>query len=189
MAPRTTTDELLAEIGRRIDRLDGDAHAAAERERTVQQRIAMLRRDEARTRAAVEEAVASIEHNVRDLDVRVDLAERSSAADLAEDLDAFLDAVVGELRAWDVYLERRQVRAAMSGAPDRERAEAAITELRRCWNRVRQRLGEVRSASEEARHEGRRRVQDARDEFEGRAAELEAGWTVGERWGAWGRVD
>jgi hypothetical protein len=117
------------------------------------------------------------------------MAERSSAADLAQDLGTFLDAVTGELHAWDVYLERRQLEAAMTEGPERERAEAAISELRRCRIVVRERVGEVRSASDEAPRDVRNRVQAARDELEGRAAELEAAWTEEERCHACSLVD
>lgn len=178
MPPTTTTDELLADIGRRIDRLDAGTHAAAADVRiAARRRVAVLRIDEAAIRAAAQDAVACLEHSVRDLDARVDVAERSGAADLAGDLGAFLDAVIAELRAWDVYLERRQLNAARTGRADRERAEAAISELRRCANAVRKSVADAHPASGEARRDGRRRVQAARDELEGRAARLEAALT------------
>jgi uncharacterized coiled-coil DUF342 family protein len=91
-----------------------------------------------------------------------------------EDGATFVAAVGAELRRWDAHLERLQVKAATTERSARERAEAAISELRRHRTTLSQRLGEVRSASAEARSEGRKSVQAARDELKQRAAEVAA---------------
>jgi hypothetical protein len=182
----TTTDELLIQIRGRIERLGAGSPDGLTQ---VRRRVAALRRDEASTLAAVQDVAASVEHSVRDLDARVEIAERSTAADLAEDLGAFLDAVIGELRAWDVYLERRQLRAALTLGADRPRAEAAIRDLRRAVDAVRQCVVEVRAAAGEAQDDGRKRVQGARDVLERCAAESQPGLSFGERCCACRHVD
>ena len=179
-----TTDELLAEIGGRIERLDTGPQEGLKRGR-----IAVLRRDEAYTRGAIREGAVCVEHGVRNLDARVEIAERSVAADLAQGSGAFLDAVMREMQAWDLYLERRQLGAAMTAGLDRDRVEAAISELRRCTNAVRERVAEVRSPRGAAPHRGRRRVQVARDDLERRAAAFGATWTDWEAFDGTGRVD
>jgi hypothetical protein len=100
----------------------------------------------------------------------VDAAGQSTTADLAQDSRTFLETVATELRNWDMYLERLQVRAAARAGSARERAEAKISQLRGQRNALSQRLGEVHSATEE----GWTRVQAARDDLERSAAEVQA---------------
>ena len=100
----------------------------------------------------------------------VDAAGQSAIADLAEDSWTFLESVATELRNWDTYLERLQVRAAGRAGVAREQAEARISELRGRRNALSQRLGELRSATEE----GWTRVRAARDDLERSAAEVQA---------------
>jgi hypothetical protein len=99
-----------------------------------------------------------------------DAAGQSATADLAQDRGTFLETVATELRNWDMYLERLQVRAAGRAGSAREQAEARISELRGRRNALSQRLGEVHSATEE----GWTRVQAARDDLERSAAEVQA---------------
>lgn len=100
----------------------------------------------------------------------VDAAGQSTTADLAQDSRTFLETVATELRNWDMYLERLQVRAAVRAGSAREQAEAKISQLRGQRNELSQRLGEVHSATEE----GWTRVQAARDDLERSAAEVQA---------------
>jgi seryl-tRNA synthetase len=99
-----------------------------------------------------------------------DAAGQSATADLAQDRGTFLETVATELRNWDMYLERLQVRAAVRAGSAREQAEAKISQLRGQRNELSQRLGEVHSATEE----GWTRVQAARDDLERSAAEVQA---------------
>ena len=99
-----------------------------------------------------------------------DVAGRSTTADLAQDSRTFLETVATDLRNWDMYLERLQVRAAGRAGSAREQAEARISELRGRRNALSQRLGELHSATEE----GWTRVRAARDDLERSAAEVQA---------------
>jgi hypothetical protein len=99
-----------------------------------------------------------------------DASGQSAAADFAQDCGAFLETVATELRNWDIYLERLQVRAAGRAGGARAQAEARISELRGQRNVLSQCLGELHSATEE----GWTRVQAARDDLERSAAEVQA---------------
>jgi hypothetical protein len=99
----------------------------------------------------------------------VDAAGQSATADLAQDSRTFLETVATELRNWNMYLERLQVRAAARAGSAREQAEARISELRGRRNALSQRLGEVHSATEQ----GWARVQAARVDLERSAAEVQ----------------
>ena len=99
----------------------------------------------------------------------VDATAESATADLAEESRTFLETVATELRNWEKYLERLQVRAAARAGTAREQAEAKISQLRGQRNELSQRLGEVASATEE----GRTRVQEARDDLERIAGEVQ----------------
>ena len=101
--------------------------------------------------------------------VVVDATAESATADLAEDSRTFLETVATELRNWEKYLERLQVRAAARAGTAREQAEAEISRLRGQRNKLSQRLGEVPSATEE----GCTRVQEARDDLERIAGEVQ----------------
>ncbi|MBV9050373.1 MAG: hypothetical protein JOY58_19045 [Solirubrobacterales bacterium] len=169
------TEERLNELGRRIDALDASAEAGTQQaDRVRQRRVAGLRTREASARAALLAAAASIEENLLQLETRVTIAERAAAADLAEDMNRFLGAATEELRSWDVYLERLQVKIAMTAGIAREESECAIGELRRHRNKLDARVREAPSTSVEAWSDARERVQAARDELESRAAEVEA---------------
>ena len=100
----------------------------------------------------------------------VDAARQSAIADLAQDPRKFLESVATELRNWDMYLERLQVRAAGRAGSAREQAEARISELRGRRNALSQCLGEVHSVTEV----GWTRVQAARHDLERNAAEVQA---------------
>ncbi|MBV8991732.1 MAG: hypothetical protein JO372_24505 [Solirubrobacterales bacterium] len=102
------------------------------------------------------------------------IAERAAAADLAEDMNRFLGAATEELRSWDVYLERLQVKIATTAGIAREKSERAIGELRRHRNKLDARVREGPLTSVEEWSDARERVQAARDELESRAAEVEA---------------
>jgi hypothetical protein len=104
------------------------------------------------------------------LQARIDVAEHSLAADVAEDWASFAAAVEAELRSWDIYLERLQTSAATRTWPAREQAEAAIGDLRSRRIAVGELLARAGATSKEATH----RVTTARDDLEQRADELSA---------------
>jgi chromosome segregation ATPase len=173
MPTSTTTETQLAQIHRRIDRLDLSARGAGEAAIGLRRRVTVLRRQEASARADVSEAAARVEQSVRRLDETVGLAEKRAVADVADDAEGFLDAVSSELHDWDVCLERLQLRAATAAGSGRRRAEAAIRELRRRRNALGESIADVRSAGE-AWRERRGRIRAARDALERGVAETQA---------------
>ena len=52
------------------------------------------------------------------------------AAEFAAGEEQFNDALQAELHRWDAYLNRMQAKAAAKSGAERERAEAAIADLR-----------------------------------------------------------
>ncbi len=180
MALPATTEARLEELGRRIDILAASTQGKTEETRLgIQRRVAVLRKRQAAARVAVHDAAASVEQSMLQLATRVDIAEQSAAADMAEDVGTFIAAVTEELHGWDVYLERLQVKAATAAGNGREPAEDAIRELRRHRNALGARLAEVTSTSGEAWREVREHVRAARGELESRGAEVEAGLSEG----------
>ena len=94
------------------------------------------------------------------------------AADVSDDWATFADAVEGELRSWDNYLERLQTSVAAKAWKAREQAEAAIGDVRTRRLAIDERLAQARAATHDARAEQRQRVTAARDDLERKAAEL-----------------
>ena len=101
------------------------------------------------------------------IEIELDIAAAAIAGDLADDAASFAAAVAGELAAWDLYLERLQVRAAYLPDRPREAAEEALRGLRHNrhalarllaaaesapsgWRAVRDELGAVRRELERA---------------------------------------
>ena len=140
----TTIEEQLAAVRNRIERL----HSSAPTPR--------LRRHR--------DVVADIEQRLAQLKTRLDVAERSLAADASGDWDTFAVAVAAELESWDTYLERLQATVATRAWHAREQAEAAIGEVRSRRLAVGERLAQG----------ARERVVEARDELEQQADELSA---------------
>ena len=168
-----SAEERLKELGRRIDLLDASMQAAQPR-LGIERRVAALRKGEASARAAMRDAAASIEGTMLHLGTRVNLAEHSAAADTAEDIVTFVAAITEELRSWDLYLERLQVKAATAAGSGRDQAEETISELRRYRNAFRRHVVQAASPSGEGWREVREHVQAARDELDARSAEMEA---------------
>jgi hypothetical protein len=131
----------------------------------VRHRIEQLRSSEAAPRLQRHlDLVDDVEQRLAQLKTRLDVAERSLAADASGDWTAFAAAVEAELESWDTYLERLQTTVAMRAWHAREQAEAAI--------------GDVRSrrlaVNDSLAHGARERVTEARDELEQKADELSA---------------
>jgi hypothetical protein len=170
----TTNADQLAEIRRRIDRLQAFAQAgSAENSPRIRRHLDALRREEASIVAAAPEAADHVE-KVGQLQTRLVVAENSLVADSCEDWTTFARAVEDELRSWDTYLERLQTTAATKDGTARERAEAAIAEVRTRRIAVHDRLTQARRNVNGAWHEQRKHVSAARDELERKADELPA---------------
>jgi len=171
----TTIEDPIKEACRRIDRLQAFAHngAVADRAR-VQRHLDALHWEEASVLAAADEAPNEIEEKLGRLRTRLAVAESSLAADFSEEWTTFAAAVEDELRSWDTYLERLQATAAEKTSDARDRAEAAIAEVRRQRIAVYDRLAQARGQVDGAWREQRNHVSAARDQLERKADELSA---------------
>lgn len=140
----TTIEEQLARVRHRIERLHSSGAAPR-----LQRHL---------------DLVEDVEQRLAQLKTRLDVAERSLAADASGDWATFAAAVEAELESWDTYLERLQTTVATRAWHAREQAEAAI--------------GDVRSrrlaVDDSLAHGVRERVTEARDELEQKADELSA---------------
>ena len=170
----TTIKDPIEDARRRIDRLHAFAHsgAAADSSR-IRRHLDALHREEASVLAAAREAPEEIEEKLGQLRTRLAVAENALVADISDEWTTFAAAVEDELRSWGVYLERVQATAAKAGNA-RERAEAAIADVRTERIAVHDRLAQARADVNGAWHEQRNHVSAARDELERKADELPA---------------
>ena len=150
----TTIEEQLATVRSRIDALRAPGGASRFRRHVA--------------------VVADVEHTLEQLKTRLDVAERSLAADVSGDWATFVAAVESELESWDTYLDRLQTTVAARASQTRERAETAIAEVRSLRIAVGERLAETGYAVSNGWQEQRERVGAARDELEQKADELSA---------------
>jgi chromosome segregation ATPase len=151
---RTTIEEQLAEVRRRIEQLQ-TAGGTPRLQR---------RRD----------LVDDVEQKLAQLKTRLDVAERSLAADVSGDWPTFAAAVEAELESWDTYLERLQATVATRAWHAREQAEAAIGDVRSRRVAVDERLAQARDAAGDAWQAQRERVSAELEELEQKADELSA---------------
>ena len=167
-----TTKDPIEDARRRIDRLHAFAHsgAAADSSR-IWRHLDALRREEASLLAAARETPSEIEEKLGRLRTRLAVAESALVADISDEWTTFAAAVEDELRSWGVYLERMQATAAKAGNA-RERAEAAIADVRTERIAVHDRLAQAREHVNGTWHEQRNHVGAARDELEREADEL-----------------
>jgi len=166
----TTIDDRLAGIRPRIDRLAARARADAPR---VWRHLEPLRKAEGAVLAALRRGDSDeVEEKLAQLETRLDIAEHSLEADAAGDWASFAAAVEAELRSWDLYLERLQAGAAAKAWRTRERAEAAIGDLRSRRISAGERLAHVRRSSGDVSPAARKHVTAARNDLDKRAAEL-----------------
>ena len=165
----TTIEDQLAEVRRRIDRLQAHAQAGAPRNR---RHLDALHQEEAAVRAAVRQAPDEVEEKLGQLKTRLDVAEHSLEADASDDWATFAAAVEAELHSWDTYLERLQTSVAAKVWKAREQAEAAIGDVRSRRIALGERLAQLRDSAGAASQEARKRITAARDELEQKAAEL-----------------
>jgi hypothetical protein len=169
-------DESLAATGQRIDDLEARIRVhTPERRLSMRRHAVALRHEQANALAAARRAPAqTTDERAARLRSRLEVAEHSLDADLAEDRSAFTAAVEAELESWDRFIERLLTRAAEQTGPARDHAEAAITALRRQRISVNGRLDAVRAAGWNTWREERTRVSAARDQLEQMADDLSA---------------
>ena len=167
----TTNDDQLAEIRRRIDRLQAFVElGAAEGSSRIRRHLDALRREEAAALVAPDQ----LDEKLGQLKTRLSVAESSVVADVSDEWTTFAGAVEDELRGWDTYLERLQATAVAKAGNARERAEAAIADVRTQRIAVYDSLARARENVNGAWHEQRNHVGAARDELEQKADALSA---------------
>jgi hypothetical protein len=170
-----TIEDQLAQVGRRIARLQALAQTGLVAETArIQRHLDALHKEEASALAAVRRAPDEVEEKLGQLRTRLAVAEKSLVADISDEWTTFAAAVEDELRSWDTYLERLQATAVAKAGDARERAEAAIADVRTQRIAVYDRLAQAREDVNGAWHEQRNEVTSARDELEQKADELSA---------------
>ena len=167
----TTIEDQLAEIRRRINRVQAPTQASAPR---IRRHLDALHQEEEAVRAAVRQAPDEVEEKLGQLKTRLDVAEHSLEADGSDDWATFAAAVEAELHSWDTYLERLQTSVAAKAWKTREQAEAAIGDVRSRRIAVGERLAQMRDPAGATSQEARKHITAARDELEQKAAELSA---------------
>ena len=171
----TTIEDQLAEVRRRIARLQVLAQTGLVAERArIQRHLDILHQEEASVLAAVHDGPDEVEQKLGQLGTRLAVAENTLAADVSDDWATFAAAVEDELRSWDTYLERLQATAVAKAGNGRGQAEAAIADVRNRRIAVYDRLAQAREDVDGAWHEQRNRVGAARDELAKKADEVSA---------------
>ena len=169
-----TIKDPIEDARRRINRLCAVAHSGAAGDSSrIRRHLDALHREEASVLAATREAPEEIEEKLGQLRTRLAVAEYALVADISDEWTTFAAAVEDELRSWGVYLERVQAKAAKAGNA-RERAEAAIADVRTERIAVQDRLEQARADVNGAWHEQRSLVGAARDELGRKVDELPA---------------
>jgi hypothetical protein len=170
----TTIEDHLAEVRFRIDRMQARAPAGANGGAfpPIRRHLEALHQQEASVRAAARDAPDEVEQKLGQLRSRLDIAEHSLTADVSDDWAAFAAAVEEELRSWDTYLERLQTSVASKAWKERERAEAAISDVRGRRIAVEERLARALDGAGDGGQEQRKRVTAARDELVQKAHQL-----------------
>ncbi len=92
----------------------------------VRRHVDALRQEQANAQAAARHAPDPVDERLSRLRSRLEVAERSFDADLAEARSAFTAAVDAELQGWDVFAERLQTTAAARTGTARDQAETGI---------------------------------------------------------------
>lgn len=166
----TATNERLGEVRRRIARLEVEAQrGTADAKSRMQQYIDTLRQDEESARASARERAAAVDERLESLDNELQLAEHRVAAEFATTQEQFVDAIEAELHRWDTRLDRMQAKAAAKSGAARERAEAAIADLRQRRVSIGNSLDDMRTASGESWHGAKTRVLAELDDLKSKA--------------------
>ena len=144
----TATNERLGEARRRIARLEVEAQrGTADAKSRIQRYIDALRLEEESARASARERAAAVDQQLEQLDNELELAEHRLAAEFAATEEQFNDALQAELHRWDAYLDRMQAKAAAKSGAERERAEAAIADLRQLRVSIGKSLSDIGTAA------------------------------------------
>ena len=171
----TTIEDQLAVVRGRIRLLHALAQSGlvADGART-QRHLDALRREEACVQAAARRGPDEAEEKLGQLRTRLAVAENSLAAETSDEWATFAAAVEDELRSWDTFLERLQTTIAAKEWKTRERAEAAIADVRTRRIAVYDALAQARKRVNGTWHEQRNHVSAARADLERKADELSA---------------
>jgi uncharacterized protein YjbJ (UPF0337 family) len=168
-------DERLEQMRRQIDELEAKGRASTgETTSRIQRQLETLRQQEMNARAAAEQREDLFDEKFEQFEARFHVAQSAVAADLSQSREGFADAVDDELHQWDGYFERLQAQTVMRTTSARERAEAAIGDLRRRRNEIAEHVAEGRAASGGAWAEQKKHIGAARDDLERKADELTA---------------
>ena len=171
----TTIEDQLAEVRRQIARLQALAQTRpAAGGARIQRHLDALHQEEASVLAAVRGGPDEVVEKLGKLRTRLAVAENSLIADVSDEWTRFAAAVEDELRSWDTYLERLQATAVAKAGNARERAEAAIADVRTQRIAVDDLLAQAREDVNSAWHDQRNHVSSARDALEQKADELSA---------------
>jgi hypothetical protein len=171
----TTIEDQLAVIRGRIGLLHTLAQSGLVADRArIERHLDALRREEASVRAAARGWPDEAAEKLGQLRTRLAVAENSLAADVSDEWTTFAAAVEDELRDWGTFLERLQVTTAAKAWERRERAEAAIADVRTRRIAVYDALAQARERVNGTWHEQRNHVSAARDDLERKADELSA---------------
>jgi hypothetical protein len=170
-----TPEDMLAEIRRHIDELEARADSGEAQARArLQDRLDLLREEEASAWAAVREKAEAVDEKLRQLEIEIAIAENRLVSEMTDDATSFAEAVEAELNDWDAAIERLQMRAATKAQDAREQAEAEIAALRRARNRASERLTALRASSLDTWRQQRDRVTEALDDLERKVREAAA---------------
>jgi DNA repair exonuclease SbcCD ATPase subunit len=166
----TATNERLGEAHRRIARLEAEAQrGTADAKSRMQRYIDTLRREEESARASARERAAAVDERLEHLDNELEIAEHRVAAEFAATEEQFADAIEAELHRWDTYLDRMQAKAATKSGAARERAEAAIADLRQRRVSIGESLTEVGTVADDDWYDAKSRVLAKLDELKSHA--------------------
>jgi hypothetical protein len=166
----TATNERLGEVRRRIARLEVETEqGTADAKSRLQRYIDTLRRDEESARASARERAAAVDARLEQLDNELELAEHRMAAEFAATEEQFVGAIRAELHRWDAYLDRMQAKAATKSGAARERAEAAIADLRQRRVSIGQSLSDFSTVAGENLHDAKTRVLAELDDLKSKA--------------------
>lgn len=186
------TDNRLDEMHERIGELETKAQEAGDRaKQSIEGQVEALRQHEAAARAAAREAhevrtrnVAAhaeaaetklrqvdgaADAKVEQLQTRLKAAEKALAAELAEDRQAFTDAINAYLDDFKELSEELNQKAKTLSGSAREQADAAISDVRRSRDAVAEQVAQARAASDERWRESKASVAAARAELERKA--------------------
>jgi hypothetical protein len=170
----TATDERLGEVRRRIARLEADVQrGTADAKSRMHRYIDTLRREEESARASALERAVAVEERLEQLDNELELAEHRVAAEFAATKEQFTAAIDAELHRWDAYLARMQANAAAQTGAARERAEAAVTDLRQRRVSIGKSLSDIGTAAGEGWRGAKARVLAELDDLKTKA---DAAW-------------